>query len=175
MDLFVHLIVQKYTVIYYHNISTYRLMYAVMLCTSLLQNASLLSSALRFWMLSPCRFCVERLLGPRSDVSDTGRTCLLKSHTLTQECSEVINCSELILFTVLSKMTQDLGSFCSSLWNQINESWGPNNPPKFLGEYGIHALIWRSDVMYLNQLVCIFHFQAQQCCVPKIWHDGSTN
>ena len=104
---------EVYLNIYYHNISTYCLMYAVMLCTSLLQNASLPSSALRFWMLSPCRFCVERLLGPRSDVSVSWQNMSLEITHFNTRMLWSYKLLELFLFTVLSKMTQDLGSFAA--------------------------------------------------------------
>lgn len=120
MDFFVHLIVQKYTVIiYYHNINTYCLMHAVMLCTSL-QNASLLSSALRFWMLSPCVSSWSVCWDLEVTFSFWQNMSLEITHFNTRMHSFI-------------KDDSGLGIFCSSLWNQINENWGPNNPPQFPG------------------------------------------
>ena len=165
MDFFVHLIVQKYTVIiYYHNINTYCLMHAVMLCTSL-QNASLLSSALRFWMLSPCVSSWSVCWDLEVTFSFWQNMSLEITHFNTRMHSFIKDDSGLGIFLQLTVE--------SNQW----ELRDPNNPPNFPEEYGIRTLIWRSICQGLrkktifkqsmthfnlhrnqNQLACIFHF-----------------
>lgn len=165
MDFFVHLIVQKYTVIiYYHNINTYCLMHAVMLCTSL-QNASLLSSALRFWMLSPCVSSWSVCWDLEVTFSFWQNMSLEITHFNTRMHSFI-------------KDDSGLGIFCSSLWNQINENWGtPTTPPisrkntesaHWFGDLSVKGwekkTIFKQSMTHFNlhrnqnQLVCILHF-----------------
>lgn len=91
-------------------------MHAVMLCTSL-QNASLLSSALRFWMLSPCVSSWSVCWDLEVTFSFWQNMSLEITHFNTRMHSFI-------------KDDSGLGIFCSSLWNQINENWGtPTTPP----------------------------------------------
>ena len=117
---FAHLIVQKYTVIHYHNISTYCLMHAVMLCTSLchllqekenstIPTAKCLSAKLSVEVLNAFPLQNRGAFEDLEVMYPSGHMPLEITHT-RMLWSKLL---ELFLCTVLSRMTQDLGSFAA--------------------------------------------------------------